>query len=153
MEKIEKFITRLVEPPGPEKLPRVRIKLADHGGDGTVLDGAVLEAAFQMDDGRFLIFLTDDVPFEETLRVILLDSDLKILDGFIFGGAYVTGTLENLQIIDGITVQFSFVHEKPLCIKINKKPVWLGLGIITPGVSRMGPWKIKRYLSFSFVDI
>lgn len=135
-----------------EKTPQIRLNLPDHETPALVLDGAILNNQYQMDDGRFLIFLTDDVPYEETLRIILLDQNLEAMDGLIFGGGYATGTLKNIKIIDKKTIQFSFVHEKQVRIQVTKEPRWRGFGLGTPGVSRIGRWMDKRYLSFSFVE-
>jgi len=49
------------EPPASE------ITLAD-GRKHTTLNGAILEAAFAWND-TYLIFLTDDIPYEETLSI------------------------------------------------------------------------------------
>ena len=54
-----------------------------------IVEGAVLEAAVCW-KGHFLIFLTDDIIQEDTLRIYLLDPKLDIVDAARLGAMYST---------------------------------------------------------------
>lgn len=69
--------------------------------------GAVLEAAFQS-DGRTLVFLTDDLPFEDSLHVHLLDEGLALLDSAVLSAMYATGIFELIGSHSPRSVRFRF---------------------------------------------
>jgi hypothetical protein len=64
---------------------------------GFHLEAAVLEAQFQVEPGLWLLFFTDDSPYEEALRIVLLDSHFRLLDGLALGLPYTPGLLSGLQ--------------------------------------------------------
>jgi hypothetical protein len=63
------------------------------GGAGVAVDGVVLEAQLALADGRTLVCLTDDSPYEETLHVYLLGDDDAIEDALEAGAAWAAGIL------------------------------------------------------------
>ena len=83
---------RLVSDGSDTEPPTSEIALADTQ-KRTVVSGAILEAAVAWKD-TYLVFLTDDIPFEETLSIYLLDSGLGYLDSASLGGFYSTGSFE-----------------------------------------------------------
>lgn len=85
------------------------------------LDGAVLEACFQTDD-CYLVFMTDDCPYEECLRIYLLDSDFSILDAVTLGRIYSTGIFQLLGLTEPDTVSFQFYTDRPMSLKILPQP-------------------------------
>lgn len=84
---------------------------------GTYLDGAVLEACIQVND-LLLAFMTDDCPFEECLRLYLLDDQLKILDRVTLGRIYTTGIFELLELLEPRTVAFQFFTDRPMSASV-----------------------------------
>ena len=128
---------RLTEPPNTDA-PRVELS---YGGrdTGSIVPGALLERQYVLIDGRFLLFLTDDVPYEETLRIHLLSREFQILDGLEFGGAYVTAGLSDVTTEKADTVTFSFVHKACCRLRVDAKPSWRSPLLLTPGVRRIGP--------------
>lgn len=72
------------------------------------LEGTVLEACIQHGN-RYLLFLTDDIPFEDSLHIHLLDEDLNRIDTVTLGAPYTTGHFRNLKCDDfgGLTFEFS----------------------------------------------
>jgi hypothetical protein len=81
-------------PAGADTPPAVRLQL-DGRAAAQVLPGAVLEAAFEcvgLGDAHLLLFLSDDVPFEDFLHLHLLDAQLALLDSASLGAPYSTGT-------------------------------------------------------------
>lgn len=75
---------------------------------GLILEGATLEAAVQW-RGHHLLFLTDDVPYEEALRIVLLSEHWQVLDEAELGAAYSTGSFSNLALLPPDMVRFRFI--------------------------------------------
>lgn len=71
------------------------------------LEGVVLEACVQHGH-QYLLFLTDDIPFEDSLHIHLLDDELRTIDSLALGAAYTTGHFRNLKCDEagGITFEF-----------------------------------------------
>jgi hypothetical protein len=75
---------------------------------GHILKGAVLEAAVQW-HGHHLLFLTDDVPYEEALRIVLLNERWQVVDEAELGAAYSTGSFSDLTLLLPDMVRFRFI--------------------------------------------
>jgi len=73
----------------------------------TPLEGAVLEACVQQ-SGQYLVFLTDDIPYEDSLHIHLLDCNLSIQDSVTLGTAYTTGSFRNLDLAEDGSITFEF---------------------------------------------
>lgn len=71
MRIVGELTTRLEEEGSDEKEPTSEV-LVDGRATGRFVPGAVLEAAIQWEN-YYLLFMTGDVPYEEMLRVVLLD--------------------------------------------------------------------------------
>lgn len=71
------------------------------------LPGAVLEAAFSV-DGRTLLFLTEDVPYEDALHLHLLDERLALVDSATLSAMYSTGSFKFLAVEPPRSVRFRF---------------------------------------------
>lgn len=100
------YSIRVITPPTPEVTPQSEITVAGVP-TGKVIAGAILRAALRW--GEFvLIFLTDDVPFEDTLRMYLLDQDLAVVDSARMGAMYSTGIFSALDLTEPDTVRFQF---------------------------------------------
>lgn len=67
----------------------------------------MFEAALRWND-YVLLFLTDDVPFEETLNIYLLDKDLNVIDLARMYFMYATGIFSDLDLSEPDTVRFRF---------------------------------------------
>lgn len=62
--------------------------LIDGNATGIIIPGKVLEAAIKVDARRYLLFVTDDIIFEEMLTILLLDLSQGIVEELTIGGAY-----------------------------------------------------------------
>jgi hypothetical protein len=110
---------------------------------GSLIPGALLEAAIEW-NGHYLLFLTDDCPFEEGLNIVMLDSTLKLLDYATLAVLYCTGTLTSLKLLAPDRVQFTFFHEQVWTVQLLSK---FRLGL--PVFGEMGfviwrPWSFLR---------
>ncbi|QBE62406.1 hypothetical protein [Pseudoduganella lutea] len=109
--------------------------------------GATLEAALDWGDG-YLMFVTDDVPNEEMLRIYLLRPDLTIIDSAVLGAMYSTGSFSNLRIPTPYMVQFQFFGGAPWQLTLRPE------GLVTlpffsdpKGVRR--PFGFRRFFTLS----
>lgn len=78
--------------------PRFEGRRAVLGRDGRTtsveVDGSLLEAQFELEDGRGLIWLTDDSPYDEGLHVYLLGRDDSVEDALQAGADFTAGILK-----------------------------------------------------------
>lgn len=100
------FSIRVITPPSPEMTPRSEILIAGTPAQ-KVVAGAVLQAALRWRD-YVLIFLTEDIPFEDALHVYLLNRDLTVVDSARLGAMYSTGIFSDLDVTQPDTVRFRF---------------------------------------------
>jgi hypothetical protein len=111
------------------------------------LRGEVLAAAFARVDG-FLLFLGDDVPWEEGLNVHLLDAALVCRDSVFMGWPYTPGMFSGLQVRSPDVVEFCFPGETQWRLTVLPAPrLALPLPDWMPGVARPATW--RRWLELT----
>lgn len=115
--------------------PRSEIFLNDKP-TGKFVSGAFLEAAFQWRDW-YLLLLTNDFIFEETLDVHLLNEHFEIVDSATLGWFYVSGVFKAPAIVQPNIVQFRFLGDMDWYIELLPEYTFR-LPILTepPGVWR-----------------
>jgi len=74
---------------------------------GLIVNGAVLEAAVEWQCYR-IAFFTDDIPFEEMLRIYMFDANMTIVDAATIGAMYSTGTFIELSLQPPNVLTFRF---------------------------------------------
>lgn len=80
-------------------------------GTGISVPAVYLEAAIQLDDNRYLLFVTDDCPFDESLEIVLIEIGKGILEQSALYVINGTGTFKNLSVYHS-HLEFSyFSHE------------------------------------------
>lgn len=100
-------LTLLLESPRSERaLARSRI-IAAGRDTGRIVAGEILEAAVRWANYH-LLFITDDIPFEEHLRIYLLDAQWKIVDCAVLGAMYSTGVFSDLELAPPNCLHFRF---------------------------------------------
>lgn len=75
---------------------------------GKVITGEVLEAAVEWQNHRIL-FVTDNIPFEDSLRIYLLDAQWQIVDSAVLGAMYATGAFSGLELRPPNILRFGFI--------------------------------------------
>lgn len=90
---------------------------------GRRIEGATLEAAVEW-SSAYLLFITDDVPYEEMLRIVLLDRNLDVLDSALIGGPYSTGSFSSLELRAPDTVRFRFIGGSPWTVRLLPARGW-----------------------------
>lgn len=116
---------------------------------GMIVPGKVLEGAIRVDSHRFLLFVTDDVIFEEALTILLIDhSQRVVMERLVIGAAYTSGLFEGLKVsADGVS--FRFMGDTTWTVKIVESPM-LRLPFSEPhGVSRSPG--LRKYLTISAI--
>ncbi len=100
-------VSLLLETPSSEKtLARSKI-IIDGRDTGRVVNGEILEAAVQWAN-HHLLFITDNTPFEEYLRIYLLDDQWRTVDCAVLGTMYSTGVFSDLELVPPNTLYFRF---------------------------------------------
>lgn len=72
-----------------------------------IVTGAVMEAALEW-LGYRIAFLTDDIPFEDMLRIYMFDAKMALVDAAVLGAMYSTGTFTKLSLQPPNTLTFRF---------------------------------------------
>jgi hypothetical protein len=100
------FTARLASPYTDTELASSEL-LLDGGSTGVVVTGEVLEAALEW-QGYRIAFFTDDIPFEDMLRIYMFDAHITLVDSAVLGAMYSTGTFAelSLQPPDALTFRF-----------------------------------------------
>lgn len=121
MIPIQEFSLSPVEPAPADS--EATVELWSHGkATGRFLAGKVLEHQFQV--GRaYLLLITYDVPYEESLFIYLLDGSWRILDMYELGAAYVPGILKHVQTISEQQLEFSFFGDERWRLTVLDRPV------------------------------
>jgi hypothetical protein len=142
LERIEDFTTRLLTEADADQTPVSEIYVAGHA-TGKRVSGAYLEAAVRV-GRRILVFMTDDVPFEDTLGIVLLDADLNVLDEARLGGLYASGAFSELELHPPNTVSFRFIGGTEWSVEVlDRRGARVPFVPEAPGVVR--PFSFRRH--------
>ncbi len=105
---------------------------------GIPLDGRRIEAQFELDSGEYLLWLTDDSPYDEGLHIYLLDDTGPPIDA-IEAGADFTAGIPRIQATGRDWVLFEFfTNGVSYRLDILERPVFRWR--LPPG------WRYKRKL-------
>lgn len=88
---------------------------------GLRVTGCVLEAALQH-AGGYLLFLTDDILYEDSLNIHLIDGHGELKDSARLGGMYASGYFEQLQIHPPDRVSFRFIGDTRWTVRLLAAP-------------------------------
>ncbi|MYM41079.1 hypothetical protein [Duganella qianjiadongensis] len=110
------FSIRRVVESSSETVPISEVIIAG-AATGKLLEGAVFEAALRWND-YVLIFLTNDVPFEDSLNIYLLDRHLNVVDYALMYAAYSTGIFSRLDLSEANTARFHFLGESTWTLRL-----------------------------------
>lgn len=109
LRQLENISVKAVNSESEGERPRCEIFLNDKP-TGKFVSGAFIEAAFQWGDW-YLLLLTNDFIFEETLDVHLLNKHFEIVDSATLGWFYVSGVFQAPVLIQPNIVQFRFIGD------------------------------------------
>lgn len=126
--------------------PRSEVVIAGRR-TGWQVPGAVLEAALRC-NGRLLLFMTHDVPFEESLSLHLVDGEGTVLDSVWLGGLDATGVFSGLVIESADTARFRFFGDTDWRVQVSEQPRWRWPWFSDPrGVYRRLRWRCYLVVS------
>lgn len=118
---------------------------------GIIVPGQILEAAVQVNDRRYILFLTDDVIFEESLTIALIDVNDGVKEIVRLGNEYSTGSFEGLS-VTADSIKFRFIGDCAWEIKISDTPrLRLPFGSDPKGVKREAG--LKKYITISATPV
>lgn len=95
--------------------------LSDGTPTALTLDGAVLEAALRWHD-CYVVFLTDDIPSEDSLHIHLLDTYFRLLDTASLASMYSTGSFTALQLLPPDRLSFRFFGDAIWTLELLARP-------------------------------
>ncbi|WP_298597253.1 hypothetical protein [Zoogloea sp.] len=134
-------------PQPADAAPRAELLRAGHP-TGCTVPGAVLEFAADI-GGRHLLFLTDDVPCEEVLNIVLLDAGFQLLDSASIGRAYHSGLFAHPRLVEPARVEFEFMGNGTWAVDVLAAPrLRLPFMPDAAGVSR--PFGLHRHFTVGF---
>ncbi len=82
------------------------------------IDGVILELCLSWNN-YYVLFTTDDIPYEESLHIYLLSKTLVILDSLTLSAIYSTGTFKLIELIEPNEISFLFFDQAKWKIVIS----------------------------------
>ncbi len=112
---------------------------------GLTLDGAKLEAQFALEGGESLLLVSNDCPYEETLRFYLLDANYKVQEFAELGYAYTPGILRNLHVVADNELEFELTGSSRYRLRVHAQPrhVWNAAGGVSEVVRFLGKRRLE----------
>ncbi|ELY2797274.1 hypothetical protein SNN58_002338 [Cronobacter dublinensis] len=88
---------------------------------GIIVPGEILKASVQVNEQLYVLFLTDDVIFEESLTIALIDFREGIKEIVYVGNEYTTGSFEALS-ITADKINFRFIGDYLWTVTVSDTP-------------------------------
>lgn len=125
--------------------------LLDGKVTGVRVSGQVLEASVKVDAGLYILFITDNVIFEEALNIFLvkLGGVNSVIDSATIGEIYSSGVFNGLEIVSADSVKFHFMGGGVWTLIISRSPKWR-FPFISEDNRISRPIGFKRYLFISY---
>ena len=89
---------------------------------GTALDGAILEAQSALVPDGYLLLITDDCPYEETLHVYRLNCQCAIVKHTCLGSVYTSGILRDVEPDGDVSLTFRFDGDSVYRLVLHASP-------------------------------
>lgn len=119
-----------------------------HKPSNILIRGKILERAVSVDENRYVIFTTDEVIFEESLNIYLIELGKGVVDQLFIGQSYQTDIFSGLKIVNESSLSFSFLGSWTLEVYAKAK---FGIGINSE-VLCLYNLKLKHSLKLSCVE-
>jgi hypothetical protein len=113
---------QLTNPNDTERRPQSRL-IVNGSPSELIITGAILEAGFKVFD-YYLLFLTNDIPNEDSLNIYLIDPQLNLLDWVCLGAAYSTGAFVLREVLANQVVTFNFFDEVLWRLQVFEQSQW-----------------------------
>lgn len=124
MKSIDKFGLEPVPPANNEDDEQSTL-VVDKKLTAIALKGLSLDAQFEH-EGKFILFVTHDSPYEEFLHIYLLDKNFLTIDEIQMSQnmAQPLQLIGDLQIIEPNQLQFSFFGKDSWLLTVSEKPAF-----------------------------
>lgn len=122
LHKLDNLTVKVLNPDRDNEIPRSEI-FQNAMPIGKYVTGAILEAAVQWREW-YLLFLTDDCPFEDTLNIHLFDEQFNALDSAAMYWMYSTGVFKSLELIQPNIAQFRFFGDTTWSVELLREPTF-----------------------------
>ena len=90
---------------------------------GIVIPGSVLEAAVEINPGRFVLFVTDGISYEESLTIVLYQRGEGVQEIIHIEHAYSSGLFEQLALYHD-HIEFNFLGEARWSLEVADRPIF-----------------------------
>ena len=90
---------------------------------GVEIEGATLEGQFQTESGTHVLVLTDDCPFEESIRCYLLSKENTVVDQLTFATPYQSLIIEKIEVSDDHSLILHCSSDVKLKIDLNETSI------------------------------
>jgi len=130
--------------PAPDRrsVPHCEICIAGNP-TGLHVPGHVFEAAVDVGDGRFLVFVSEGVTMEELLSIHLVSAEGRLLDTASIGLMSALGLFGGLKLDPPRIARFRFLGDMAWSVEVHDQPRWAWpLLAEAAGVRR--PWRLRR---------
>lgn len=116
---------------------------------GLTVEGVELEAQFEH-DGKYLLFVTENSPYEEGLHIYLVsrgNTRFQLLDSVALGLPYAAGMLRNVRFDSSNRIHFEFPNSdnKYVC-SVLRQPRRFVNPVKIMGINRSNWFFQQRYL-------
>lgn len=114
--------------------------------------GVKLEDQYLLPYQRYLIITSYDCPYEELLRIILIQQDGTRLDSATIGAPYSPGVYAEPQITESQSLRFRFDTDAKYQVLVHGKPsIMLGSLFSSNGIS-YDAFLQRRYMSINRME-
>lgn len=112
MEKINYISSLLIRKIDDSGLHGSESEIYLHGEKtGIIVPAQSLETAIRLNDGRYLLFMTDDIPYDESLEILLVKLNEGIQERVTLSTSYGSGTFLNMRLHDK-HIEFSYFGDE-----------------------------------------
>ena len=124
------------------------IQLVGSGSQLVEVEGRTLEGQFVNSAGELLLVLTDDCPFEETLRLVLLSPDLDVIDSLEFASPYDSFIVQQVSVMPGNQVQVQGNNQQSFNAELLDQPMSLSAQLAAKYAGQVVSQRKRMTLSF-----
>ncbi|EDH5629294.1 hypothetical protein CB172_02250 [Salmonella enterica subsp. enterica serovar Claibornei] len=110
-----------------------------------------LEAAILLDDGRYLLFATDDTPFEEPLEIFLIELHEGVQEWISLSLIYGTGTFHNLKLYESF-IDFSYFKDEVWRINVTESRQFI-FPSYSRGIISRHSTRFKSFIDIKLISI
>jgi len=146
LQETQDIVVGAIHPPTNETSPSCELMICGRPS-GHRVEGCVFEAAIKYDSG-YLIFLTNDIPFEDSLNIHLLSHSGLLRDTASLFWIYCTGSFEDLKIELPDKVSFRFLGDMVWRVQVLPKPI-LRIPFFSEPTGVHRPFGFKRHFVVS----